>query len=75
MLSANVPVVDQEETLVPVVEAGRCLVLDWDAVKRLGEAGAGGGGGGVIIECRVTEPPAPAAPGWLSWLAEKFWPR
>ncbi|XP_034251040.1 E3 ubiquitin-protein ligase SIAH2-like [Thrips palmi] len=78
VLSATVPVVAQEETLVPVVEAGRCLVLDWDAVTRLGAglgAGRPGCGGGVTLECRVTLPPGPAAPGWLSWLADKFWPR
>ncbi|KAK3923110.1 E3 ubiquitin-protein ligase sina [Frankliniella fusca] len=75
VLSARVPVLAQNETLVPAVDAGRCLVAAEEAVRRLCAGGAGGAGGGLALECTISLPPGPAAPGWLSWLAGKVWPR
>ncbi|KAK3918252.1 E3 ubiquitin-protein ligase sina [Frankliniella fusca] len=71
VLSARVPVLAQNETLVPAVDAGRCLVAAEEAVRRLCAGGAGGAGGGLALECTISLPPGPAAPGWLSWLAGK----
>ncbi|XP_026279356.2 uncharacterized protein LOC113207164 [Frankliniella occidentalis] len=70
VLNARVPALEQNELLVPAVDAGRCLVAAEEAVGRLVV-----GGGGLALECTVALPPGPAAPGWLSWLAGKVWPR